>query len=108
MNNKKLILMYLNVAIHGTDRDIDIHLADEDLISIVYYSNFYCDGNESQSTAQITFKELFYLIEENKNAERLYLDLNSEREENTKLKKTIESLENQLNTLKSAIDIIKK
>lgn len=100
--------MYLNIAIHETDRDIDMNLADEDLISIVYLPNSDCGGNESQSTAQITFKELFYLIEENKNAERLYIELNSTIEENTKLKKTIESLENQLDTLKSAIDIIKK
>ena len=108
MTSKKVILMYLNIAIHETDRDIDMNLADEDLISVVYYPTSDCGGNESQSTAQITFKELFYLIEENENYDRLYIELNSTTEENTKLKKTVESLENELDTLKSAINIIKK
>lgn len=108
MNNKRVSLESLNITICGTDRDIDIFLIDKDEISIIYCSESSCCGSESQSTSKISFKELFYLIEKSKNTKRLYRDLESTIEENIKLKKTVKSLENQLDTLKSAIDIIKK
>ena len=109
MGAKKISLMYLNIVFAKTDRDVDFYLADDDEISVVYYpSSPSCCGNESQSTEKVTFKELFFLIEENKNAERLYTNLNSAMDKNVELKNTIKSLENELDTLKSAIDIIKK
>ena len=97
--------MNLNIEIVETSRDIDMYLNDEDIISITYYDK--CNrGNDS--TPGITFKELFRLIQDNKNAKRLTNDLNKATIEIKGLRDNNISLQNELDILKSAINIIKK
>ena len=97
--------MNLNIEIVDTGRDIDVYLNDEDIITITYYDN--CNrGNDS--TPEVTFKELFHLIEDNKDAKRLSNDLKEAAIEIKGLRDNNKSLRNELDILKSAINIIRK
>ena len=97
--------MNLNVEIVETGRDIDMYLNDEDVITISYYDN--CNrGNES--TPGITFKELFRLIQDNKNVKRLSNDLSEAAIEIKGLRDNNKLLRNELEIIKSTINIIKK
>lgn len=91
--------MNLNVEIVDTGRDIDMYLNDEDIISITYYDK--CNrGNDS--TPGITFKELFHLIQDNKNAKRLSNDLNKATIEIKGLKDNNKLLRDEIAMLKAA------
>ena len=97
--------MNLNIEIVDTGREIDIYLNDEDVISITYWDD--CNrGNDS--TLGITFKELFHLIQDNKKAKSLSNELSEALIEIKGLRDNNKSLRNELDVLKSAINIIKK
>ena len=92
--------MNLNIEIVETGRIIDLYLNDEDIISITYYDN--CNrGNDS--TPEVTFKELFHLIEDNKKAKSLSNELSEVLIEIKGLRDNNKSLRNELDVLKSAI-----
>lgn len=91
--------MILNIEIVGTNREIDLRLRDEDIISI----DFYDDCNRGQdSSDEVTFKELFHLIQDNKKAESLSTLLDFERTKNKKKDDEIKSLRSEIDILKSA------
>ena len=97
--------MNLNIEIVDTSREIDLYLNDEDVISISYYDE--CNRGQD-STPGVTFKELFHLIENNKDVKRLSNDLKEAAIEIKGLRDNNKLLRNELDILKSAINIIKK
>ena len=97
--------MNLNIEIVDTSREIDIYLDDKDVISITYYDD--CNRGY-ESTSGVSFKELFYLIEDNKNVKNLSASLESERVKNKDLKRKNENLKNEIIILKSAFKSIQE
>ena len=98
-------IMYLNIEIAGTERDIDIYLDDEDEISILYYPS---NSDDEEATSSLTFRELFDLMENGTKTENLRGLLDIERVKNMKLMVENGDLYHEIGVLKRAIEIVKK
>ena len=66
------------------------------------------DVLDGTSTSGVSFKELFHLIEDNKNVKNLSASLELERVKNKDLKRKNENLENEIIILKSAFKNIQE
>ena len=98
-------IMYLNIEIAGTERDIDIYLNDEDEISILYCPS---NSDDEEATSSLTFRELFDLMESGTKTENLRGLLDIERVKNERLMRENENLYHKIGVLTRAFEILKK
>ena len=98
-----------SLVIWFNDRDLSLHLDNDDEISIFYHLPSYC--SETESTRRISIQDLFLMLTSGKNIEDIKKSvlkkLGKAQQTIKEQKETIAKLEDENNTLKETIKIMK-